>query len=344
MKNKNNMENKFFKHLFENKRLVLTLEVVLLVMSLFVMIVGRIYQWDSVLIAIMDGIFTAMLLAVITTIINWNVQSNYEEIISQLKEDNNLLSQTTEQFKTMIDSSVNKLQHSTDINQHVLGTFLGRNCLFCKTVLLNVYPDRQAAKLDEFFATAKREICVLVTNLESIKEHTPLLIEKAQQGVAVKLCTIDPRAASAFNITRVTGGTSNPRTRFVSMQAALEGFLERNMKLFEDVAPEQRAFEQHDKANSLQIRTYSSMPTSIVFISDDECIIGFMLNNAFSRETVHMHFKLEEDSTCCASQRPIKINAFKNHFDQIFNSASSVSEDAVSKWVFTDNAEIITKE
>ena len=101
MKNKNNMENKFFKHLFENKRLVLTLEVVLLVMSLFVMIVGRIYQWDSVLIAIMDGIFTAMLLAVITTIINWNVQSNYEEIISQLKEDNNLLSQTTEQFKTM---------------------------------------------------------------------------------------------------------------------------------------------------------------------------------------------------------------------------------------------------
>jgi sugar-specific transcriptional regulator TrmB len=357
MNDDSNKKNKFAHLLFENKRIVLTVELALFVIALFISIIGRVYEWNSIFVGIINNVFTACLITIVVSLINWNVHSEYEATLNAVKNESQdrikdveklveayketitttckKCETTFEKVKDDSQKSCMKTEEITTKLESILSSYFNRNCLFCKIYLIDVYPNREKCNLKSFFNKAEREICILTTNLESIKDSSSVLIKKAKNGVEVKLCTIDPRAAKTFNITRVTGEDRSSRTRFDSMWNSLHYFIEKNETIFSDSINNKHC-ELHNKQNSLKIKTYSIMPTIILFISDDECIVSFMLNKHFARDVIHLHFDTSLTYLQTGGLQEITPKIFKDHFDNVFENAADVCEEAVNNWEYVE--------
>jgi hypothetical protein len=351
---KDKKRDKFSHLLFENKRIIFTIEICILVVSVIILVIGRIYGWNEILLSLTSSVFTACLITIVVSLINWNVHNEYEATLKAVKDEAegrvkdaiNMQTKlekaiesscenckaTVAEMKGTSQNSCKEIENIVYKLNDVLNTFFNRSCIFCKTYMIDVYQNRTDSNLASFFAKAKSKIFILTTNLDSIKHCTNVLRSQAKKGIDVRLCTINPIAAKEFNITRVTGGNANPENRFNSMKNSLLHFIETNEALFDNTITN-KTDEPHDKENSMQIKTYSIMPTMIMFISDDECIVSFMLNKYFARDVMHIHFNMNPSHSQNGGG-DITPKIFEDHFISIFNDATYVSQTTVSEWSF----------
>jgi len=226
---------------------------------------------------------------------------------------------------TLIEIIFN-LYSDDGVYQEMVNTYLRRQCLFCKTSLEGVYNNRDEAQIGRELAscahectrTSPKEVKILVTNLESIvaPRYFEPLKECIRQGVKVKVCTIDPRSAEAFNIYRVTGGDNDPELRFFKMKNSLKTFVEYNNSLQE---------------NKMDIRTYTTFPTMILFIIDNSCFLSFLFHNTFARNALHIQFNLAKEKYLAATKGggTISAESFEKHFDDVFANAVPTELQAV---------------
>lgn len=195
-----------------------------------------------------------------------------------------------------------------DSYKTLVDDYLNKNCLFCKTSLEGVYKNREEINLLEKFERAKKQIKILVTNLDSIKDRTHLdcLKECAERGVEIQICTLHPDEALYFNIHRATGNTT-PEVRFNQMRDSLLIYLKYFKKCKEEIR------------NNVKIKVYKQMPTIITFIVDNHCYLGFMVYNNQARDIMHIQFNLEKASIAEKHNKNIiTAEIFNKHFDAIF--------------------------
>jgi len=182
---------------------------------------------------------------------------------------------------------------------------LNRKCVFCKSTLINVYRNREEVNLKKLFQNSEREIKIMLTSLESIKDHIPVLKEKAKVGVRVEICTMSPTLVEKFFDFRDCG-KGNRTTKVLAMKGALDYMMEEN-----------------EAVNFLMdIRVYSKIPTMILFIIDDECIVNFLVADSLSRDFMHLHFNFQKESILLESGKSIfSANVFKSQFDNVFRKS-----------------------
>ncbi|HEY8363978.1 MAG TPA: hypothetical protein VIK84_00270 [Haloplasmataceae bacterium] len=199
--------------------------------------------------------------------------------------------------------------------EQIVNNYLNRNCVFCKTSLIGIYPNRYACELDKLFKEAKKEINILATNLESLQQYIDILQECSLRGVKVKITTIHPSIAKEFSLYRVTGRNTDPESRFYSMKNSLRFFIEENKEL--------------DSNHKMDIRTFKIMPTLIIFIVDNNCIVSFMVHKFFAREVLHLHFNLEHEKYLDQGDTSISPIIFKRHFDSVFEGSEVVTDELI---------------
>ena len=183
--------------------------------------------------------------------------------------------------------------------QSTIEDFNGKNCTFCANSIIAVKRNREECNLEKFFGDAKKEICILATNLSSFKKYADQLCELSKVGIQVKIATIDPEYAKNFNIARVTGNTP-PDERKRDMERAIYFFAETKKDL---------------NANQLNLKTYKNIgPTLILILRDGElCYVANLIHGLHARNTVHLLVRNDRKS-----DSPYAM--FERHFNAIFDS------------------------
>ena len=195
-------------------------------------------------------------------------------------------------------------------------TGIGRQEIVC------IYPSRTAIDFKRFFEVAQERIDILTTNLRSMVLYVDTLCKKARHGVSVRVLTlnpVDPFSGSGhhpFLKTRYKDLDYNRVEQFsAQMVASLTNFCSTKEREFS-------AFE----SCSFKIRLYDNSPSIMMFRSDDELILGFILRQGRSSEFIHIQCDLrqvdEVPKSCCD---------FARHFDCVWNEAEDASTQLIEE-------------
>ena len=207
----------------------------------------------------------------------------------------------------------------------IVSNFLKKQCHFCKTSLEYVFKTRKAANMIEKLKTCNQNVKFLVTNLETVVYDSEFFNELKKcidRGVKIEICTIDPSIAYTFNIHRVTGGDNDPDTRFLKMKNSLKTLIQ-----YRD--------DNTIPPDKLDIRTYVTFPTMILFIFDHDCFLSLMFHNTFARNAIHFQFNIEKDNLLTSfGEGAIYADSFKKHFEGVFTDSKQISLQDVEKMVF----------
>lgn len=293
-----NIIDKFAKVVRENRRIVLCINIMFSIVT-FLIVIGLFKIKSEIIVELAKDLFVTSLFTAITLVITWGEENERDEIIDLLKTENNKLK-------------------TSELDVHKLvNTFLSRDCRFCKSYFLDIYPNREQADLKVFFRRAKKRLYILTTNLDSVSDCATIISKKAKDGVDVKICTLDPTCPS---------GKEFIKTRELSTGIILPGDLLNSMRssLYSMIKTFKKVGVYSDDGDNVFIKTYSVPPSTILFISDDECIMAFMLDERKSRETIHLHFRINEANS--------EIYCFKTHFDCVFKDAKYADENVVRNW------------
>ncbi len=183
--------------------------------------------------------------------------------------------------------------------------------------VVTIYPTRQAINFNDFFTSAKENIDILVTNLQSMQEYIGLLLEKAKAGIDVRILALNPLHPFVQN-------------RFAELRLKNEEFFQEEMvsslgkfcsKRKSVLNTEQQKTEQQ---KTFQIKIYNNPPTLMIFRSDNRVIIGFILRQGRSREYMHIEFNIES-----TSKEPRKSLCFIKHFQKIWEQLKEINYDEV---------------
>ena len=206
-----------------------------------------------------------------------------------------------------------KEQHEKTLSTYgkALNTWLTRECLFCKSSISAVHPNRDSVNLQQLFKEANNRIYILTTNLSSLINYKNTLRAKADKKVDVKICTLHPSNAIIFNIFRSTG-TSSPPIRFNTMKSSLLEFLETFKGL-----------------NS--VKTYEEIPSMILFIADNNCVVSLLFKGCHARNTLHITYDLSKSSS---DDDGVSCNLFLDHFNKIYADAKTITEEDTTQLEF----------
>ena len=328
MNDKETKLSKFKKFIRDNKKVILVIEISAFVIFLALSIIGQHYNWHSVLVAVFDSFFTASFISAITLIVTWRTKDEYDQTLEAI-------SSVTEAENADLADAIKDLNVVSNNLQNSLQVYFGHNCLFCRTSLVAVYDNRNLANLSTFFDKAKEEIGILMTNVASIandREVLDVLKNKAKSGVKVKVCTMDVSTSREFINVRAKC-LNRTADQFVnSIKHSLTELMTENSELFSGI--DNSDTQEHNVENSMQIKTYSVPSSLIMFKSDDEYIISFILNEKTSRDVIHFHLR--------SNGKEDNVNCFKNHFNSVFDSGKYVSKAMVDKWQLSDETECET--
>lgn len=203
-------------------------------------------------------------------------------------------------------------------------------CNFCKNEFLDVYKSRNDSHLNDFFKKAQRVIRILTTNLASLENDLQDLIEKAKKDVKVSILTLNPR--HEFLIRRYKD--------LRQFEKAKDFFEEMIVNLRKFCNEKEKSLKNDDKSN-FEIRLYDNPPTLMLFQSDDEVIIGFILRKGRASKFIHIKFNCsdydyEKENKYCGD--------FLKHFDNIWKDATEISAERINDIKWDDKLEEIILE
>lgn len=196
----------------------------------------------------------------------------------------------------------------------IIKIFKGKKCLFCRNNISDISMKREKNKVSKLIKSATKSISILATNLESFQDCTDELKEKAQNGITVRVATLNPESKYTrdFINTRHIHENSCDET-ICLMKGALERFFIKSQSVSEN--------------DKFQIKVYEGIAPSIVMIIIDsekrsrscKCIIGYLLNHIRSSETIHFTFSRSKYD---AEISP--VDKFIEHFESIWNQDECV--------------------
>ena len=293
---------------FWNKRIVLTVEIFLTLIT-FLLFVFGVYIENSLVEGIFSNCFTALIVTLLGTIIEWNTETDIERAVKSVEEETKKriedIQVSTFKITENLNSDLKVLQNSIDSFSNVVELYSGKSCTFCKNSIKAVKFNRNECNLEQFFSQAQQSVCILATNLESFVPYLNIFSELATRGVHIKVATIHPNFARDFNISNVVGYTGSEK-RWRDMKDSLIKFL---------------TFSESDSygENKIEIRTYTTItPTLILMIVDNDCYVSYLLHGHRSRETPHFLFSGSDNSQMSP------FNSFKKHFDGIWNDPGTI--------------------
>lgn len=265
------------------RKKILKKKVIIIAVFLFLIsLLGHVYNlsenwknkaWEPIILALITALFVAVVMMVI-------------ELILKLNDDD------------------------THYHRHVetINTWLEKECVFCKSSISAIYPNRDSVNLKQLFQEANKRIYILTTNLESLSNYKEILHSKAEKKVDLRICTLHPNNAMIFNIFRSTGKTTQ-QTRFNTMQSSLLGFLE--------------TFKDRNC-----VRTYEEIPSMVLFLADNHCVVSLLFKNHHARDTFHIKYDLSRESDVTED---ISCIIFEEHFDKIYESAKVVTVQEIGQ-------------
>ena len=295
-----NPVKKFLKETLQNKKFLVILEVVLCLLFGVLLGIGIAYK-NSFLESFSSNCFTAILVTLIATIVNWGIESKEEKAAEYMKDKLQAAETDTKNLNACIDT----LNKEIDALSQALTNYQGKECVFCKSYIENVVPNRSKCDLQAFFGSAKKEISILMTNLKSMVPRVEDLIQAAERGVKVRILTMHPDFAVEFNRTRPVN-TLSPEDRWETMKKSLCVFLQ--------------DYKSGDE--NYQIRAYTKIsPTLVLMIVDDSCYVAHLLNGQETNASSHFLFsdtKIKKDNELSKNDiSPVK--SFKEHFDYVWD-------------------------
>lgn len=191
--------------------------------------------------------------------------------------------------------------------------------LFGQKEVLAIYPDRSAINFHEYFNSAKQQIDILTTNLTSLVMYTQLLIDKAKDGIPIRILTLIPNHEFL-------------RRRFRELN------FEKPVFLYNEMITSLREFCSNrenklspDKQKNLTIKIYNNLPSMTLFRSDDRMILGVILRQGRSREYMHIEFD-------CFIQpnNPKYCQCLIDHFNNLWKEASEITLNKLDEIIWTE--------
>ena len=162
------------------------------------------------------------------------------------------------------------------------------------------YPNRRAiVDLSERMANARREICVLQTNVTTLLEyvHCFRTAQAARPELRIRVLTLDP----------------------------VSKFVQSRGRLFS--ADDYKVFRDESKANlssfrmrlgqskvDCELRLYDEMPTFLMFKIDSAIVLCFITAVGLGRD--HVHFEITDDA-------PGATETFMSHFEVLWERAAA---------------------
>lgn len=272
-----------------DKRIVLVVQIFLCIIFGLLFVFGA-YTEQILVEGISSNCFTALVVTLINTIVDWNTETDVDKTLNTVEEYTNRQVKTTNDIATKLSDQLNNLDTSMGSLENLIDKLKGKQCTFCKNSIHDVYKNRDDCHLEDWFKDAKQTIRILATNLQSFTQYITMLEDAKKRGVDVKIATMHLIAAKNFNISRVTGNTE-PRQRWEDMKDSLTMFA----------------------ASKLEVRTiYNVIPTFILVIVDDNCFVANLIYKKRARDTMHFHYVDEN-----ILESP--VSTFKKHFENTWN-------------------------
>ena len=304
-------------NILKDNRLILVLTIFSIIVTGILFFFG-VYINNSILEGISSGLFTAAIVSLVDILVRWKTDKEVEKTINLIESETNnrirAIQKVTDDMKNdlsekivAINLGIKKLDDATNDFSKILDIYNGKACTFCKNYIKDVKFNRKDCNLDDFFSSAKYSINILATNLKSFTNYIPKLLEKANQGIKVRIATMHPNFARDFNISRVTG-TTTAEQRWVDMKESLINF----------VSFSSRSDVDKDK---FQVKAYNGIaPTLILIMVDNNCYVAYLINGMHARDTIHFLFSTN-DNTNKASP----VYYFKNHFESIWEDEQTLA-------------------
>lgn len=187
--------------------------------------------------------------------------------------------------------------------------------------VLAIYRRRSAIDFDRFWRSAKQRIQILATNLRSLQMYTGLLVDKAKQGVRVRILALNPtheflqRRFKELNL-------KNPKDFHDEMITSLRHFC--NAKENQLGSNEQENFV---------VKIHDSPPSLMLFRSDDRVILGFILQQGRSSDYMHVEFDCSVQS-----DRSKYCQDFVDHFEVLWERAAEISSHDLDEIRWSEEA------
>ncbi|HJZ24600.1 MAG TPA: hypothetical protein VJ201_09200 [Candidatus Babeliales bacterium] len=183
--------------------------------------------------------------------------------------------------------------------------------------LLMIYPNRLKTHLSEFFNSANQRIDILTTNLKSLDLCKTTLVQKASNGIKVRVLTLNPTHGFLRSRYKELGFTE-PKLFYNEMITALRHFVkeENNISSYK---------------NNYKVKIHQSSPTLMLFRSDDKLILGFILRQGRASDFMHIEFNCSEKY-----DRPNYSQCFIEHFDTLWKEAEEVDSHNINKIEWKD--------
>lgn len=287
----------FIKNVVLSKKMLLIVEILLCILFGVLFGVG-IYYGNMFMEAFCSNCFTAFLVALLTTVIKWKHEDEQEQAAKYMQQKFD----EYEFHNKRLNEQIDELSKAMTI-------YRGKECIFCKSYVKGVKPNRDQCNLRQFFSGAQCEISILVVNLRSLTPYEDELRMLANKGVKVRILAMHPEFAVEFGQTRALGKGLSPKENWTTMRDALTLYL------------------QPEPEGNFQVRVYNKLsPTLILFIVDNSCYVAHMLNDKEAKDTPHYLFGETHDSVdeSSLSDSISPVRAFKDHFDAAWNHEGTI--------------------
>lgn len=176
--------------------------------------------------------------------------------------------------------------------------------------ITDFFQNRAEADLSSFFGDSAENIDILTSNLISLTDHLPILRNRAENGVSIRILALNPDSAFVEGRYRDLGlGQSDDFKR--EILTGIRGF-QMDFDAFKKNHP--------DLAGNIALKVFDNLPTLVLFRSDNRLIIQFILSIGRGRENPQIEFDI--------SFRKGKISGsskFQNHFEAIWEKSKDIS-------------------
>jgi len=177
---------------------------------------------------------------------------------------------------------------------------------------VQIYSNRDAINLNEYFTDAKNNIDILVTNLSSLEIHAGLLAKLANDGVKVRIIALNPQSEFVKS-----------RFKELVFQSQKQFYCELVSSLRTFCLYKENKVDKDKKSNFL-IHVFDNPPSLILFQRDSQIIVGFILRQGKSRDSIHIEFD-------CSQKTSQPCQDYIKHFQLIWNDSRDINLAAIDQ-------------
>jgi hypothetical protein len=177
-----------------------------------------------------------------------------------------------------------------------------------------LYPGRYSVDFPAFFSSAKENIDILVTNLQTVQMFLGILADRAKAGVSVRVLALNPNHSFLANRFSEIGLRAGDQFRLEIISSLRNFCLTRETRLTTDLQ------------DNFVIKIFNNPPTVMIFRRDDRVILAFILRQGRSRDQLHIEF------VCSSKDRDERpADCFVKHFNVMWQEAQEVDYKKVEE-------------